>query len=338
MMTETAGIKVYGQDKTKGYFSKSLSSEERKKLFQIPNHELLGPALRRANLFFHYRSTILCIYEKWGSWFVLGDVLYSEDVNAKSRGVDREACFQLLYHHSAELSKNVLGYYINLPILFLEFKCHQLGYSHQQDLSQEYLVGAEAEEIRRAINFQARESVYDIESGHYADLNETQKSKVKDLYQKFIQRQKPPYIGYLLAKPKDEIKEEEFFIKASNTVGDLALISGFRNLDVFYVDRLAKTEDSKMSLDVLMAFLYEELKAYGIKRVSLGLSSFFGEPKKKWEKFRKLIRFWYDAEALRSFKRKYSEQEIPSYYFVEKRKSHLWQFIKLSFISVYLKL
>jgi hypothetical protein len=169
-------------------------------------------------------------------------------------------------------------------------------------------------------------------------LNEEQKNKVSSLYRHFIQRQKLPYIGFLLAKPQDKIEENEYFIKASNATGDLALISGFRNLDTFYVDRLAKTEESRMSLDVLMAFLYEDLKAKGVKQVSLGLSSFFGEPKKKWDKFRSLIRFWYDAENLRNFKRKYSALEVPAYYFVEKRKSHLWQFIKLSLISVYLKL
>lgn len=321
-----------------GEFKKTINQSIRTELFAQNNGELLGPALRRANLFYQFRNLIICMYEFGGNWFVIGDAFYRATSDTKSDNIDREAAFQTLFHYSAQGSKNLLGYYLHRPLLFPELRCNKLGLVHEQGLLHSYDVGEGGDEFRRAKNLEIRSNEITFVESYYKDLDDGVKKIVRDTYRKFIQKKRRPYIGFILARPSDVIEPDEFFFISFREGEAIAIVSGFFVGSSFCVDRLARITDTRMILDILLSRLTRLMEDRGLTTVNLGLSSFFGEPEDIWAKLRKLVRFWYDADSLRAFKKKYSDREIPAYYFVEKRKNHIWQFIKLAVVSTYWKM
>lgn len=320
-----------------GRFERKLEDQVIKDLNSVPNFELLGPSLRRANLFFLFKDSVICIYERGSNWLVLGEVYFTKVLGLKEQSIDREAAFQSLYHFSGELSKSLMGYYLERPILFKELKAHKLGDVYYQDLDDSYLVGESGEEHRRAKNLKSRAEDLEFEEVKSGELQS--KEEAKGLYRRFLEKILRPYIGFLLAKTEDQFSEAEYLYLAKSKNKVEALISGFSSMENhFYVDRLARVSENRMLLDMLLVHVFEDLKSKGYKQVSLGLCSFYGSNKSFWKLFRSLIKFWYDADALTLFKSKYCSSKKPAYYFVESRKSHLLQWFKLGWNTIYFKL
>lgn len=320
-----------------GSFKDSLTEAEIIHLYSLGQHELLGPCLRRANLYFEFQDLLLGIYQKGRNWFVLGDVLKIKDLEGVQFGIQREGLFQALYHFSAQNSKSVLGYYLEYPISFREFQCVPVGLCYDAALAPEFKVGNDAEEIRRALNLAIRKEGLRFKKAYFHELSEHQKANLKSRYQQFLSRKIKPLIGFLLAKRADRILDREFFYYVVKEDEILAFVSGFELKKSFYLDRLVRFSKERMLLDMLVGKCLEDQFKKGRSKVHFGLCAFYGEPRWFWHYFRKIVRFWYDSSRLRQFKRKYAKDEKRVYYFVEKRKNHFYEFLKLSFISLYLR-
>lgn len=317
-------------------------SEWINELFENSNNELLGPALRRANAFLYNDLALICIHEMWGSYFVLGDVFFQPEIPAKLESIHREAIFQELLQLGISNSKRILGYYLERPILSNQFRSYPLGFVHRRKISKDMTKGAQGEDLRRLENLNERQDYLE-----FIDLTKSN-ARVEDFklilqksYRSFIKKQLKPYIGYLLAKPSDEISHREkiFIMKEAESDRISALVTGFQVGNCFYVDRLVKLNSSRMSLDLLLGRVVQYCREQEIKKLSLGLSPFYSmENHFFWKSFRKLISFWYKAENLKKFKNKYAKNKRQAYFFVEKRKSLVWNFLILSFASVYWKI
>lgn len=322
-----------------GGFVDSLDSEFLSKLYKNSDHELLGPALRRANLYYRYRSAVICIHEIRRDWMVLGDIYFSEELETKSQSIDREAAFQTLYHFSREKSRNLMGYYLNRPILFKELECFKVGETYLRKLNSSFEKGESADDYRRARNLIERNPEVTIKEGFWGDFSSEEKQKIKGVYSHFLSSLIRPYIGFLLAKKGDEISNSEYFFIAERDGQLEAVVSGFiYENGQFYVDRMARKSETRMIIDMLIAYSFRSLEKKEVKSVNLGLCAFYGSPELIWKFIRSLVSFWYDAESLKVFKSKYSDERQDAYYFIERRKAHLNQFVKLAWNSIYFKL
>lgn len=324
-------------------FSKSLPDESFIYSLSLNSkNELLGASLRRANAYFYNDLGMVCIYELWGSYFVLGDVFFIADIPKKLESIHREAIFQELLQLGISNSKRILGYYIERPILSNQFKSYPLGFVHRRKISKDMTKGAQGEELRRLANLDERQDYLEyISFSNYEDCPEDYKLLIAKIYRSFIGKQLKPYIGYLLAKPCDPIsKSEKIFLMKETDSGKIsALVTAFQFGDSLYVDRLVKLTSSRMSLDLLLGRLVQHCREQGISKLSFGLSPFYSmENHFFWKAFRKTISFWYKAENLKKFKNKYARNKSQAYFFVEKRKSLIWNFLLLSFASVYWKI
>ncbi|MEC9283339.1 MAG: hypothetical protein VX642_11540 [Bdellovibrionota bacterium] len=324
------------------FSNKTPDTEFIESLFLNSNNELLGASLRRANAFFYNKYGLICIYELWGCYFILGDVFFKNDIPRKEESVHREAIFQELLQLGIRNSKRILGYYLERPITSKQFKCYPLGFVHRRKISKDMTKGAQGEELRRLENLNERQDYLNfIDLSEYSDRSEDDKILVQKIYRSFIGKQLKPYIGYLLAKPSDPISNNEkvFLMKENKSEVFSALVTAFQAGSTLYVDRLVKLSPSRMSLDLLLGRVVQHCRQNDIKRLSLGLSPFYSmENHLFWKSFRRLISFWYKAENLKKFKNKFAKNKTQAYFFVEKRKSLFWNFLLLSFASVYWKI